>query len=210
MATPAPLGSVSMQRRRGYRELFSAWSRLGSAPGPLALGDVAHAGLADAPRLYERWCALEVARALGVGIDDAARVAAGGASVTFALDRCVVTFASQEPAAARSYSLAFRPDLTLTAAGRRLHFDAKYQLDDEGEGDDAPSAAIAKMHAYRDAIEGTWGAFALYPAEGARVTSFAARGGGGVGAVALRPGDTSRDAQRAAVGAIVRRFLSAV
>lgn len=209
LGVAAPLGSASLQRRRGYRELLAAWSRMSSAPGPLRFGEADRAGLVDAPKLYERWCALEVASALGVDLDAASRVAAGGASTAVTVDGVSVTLSSQEPAGARSYSLAFRPDLTLTARGRRLHLDAKYQLDDDADADDAPRAAIAKMHAYRDAIDATWGAYALYPGEGARETRFDAPDGGGVGAVALRPGDTPRELRRAAVVALVRRFLSA-
>lgn len=209
LSVAAPFGSASLQRRRGYRELLAAWSRMSSSPGPLRFGEADRAGLVDAPKLYERWCALEVASALGADLDAAARVAAGGASITVTLDGTTVTLASQEPAGSRSYSLAFRPDLTVTSRGRRLHLDAKYQLDDDADGDDAPRAAIAKMHAYRDAIEATWGAYALYPGEGARETRFEAPEGGGVGAVALRPGDTPRELRRAAVVALVRRFLSA-
>jgi Domain of unknown function (DUF2357)/PD-(D/E)XK nuclease superfamily len=210
LSTSAPLASSQLQRRRGYRELLAAWTRLADSPGPLRLDASSEAvGLVDAPRLYERWCALEVARALDLDADDAARLAAGGATIAATLDGRALSVASQSPAGARSYALAFRPDLTVTAGARRLHFDAKYQLDDEGEGDDTPRAAVAKMHAYRDAIEGTWGAYALYPGEGAREMCFDAPGGGGVGAVALRPGDTLRDLQRASVLARIRRFLSA-
>jgi predicted component of viral defense system (DUF524 family) len=204
LASPAPLGSSSLQRRPGYRELLAVWLRLASAPGALAWAGGDRIGLRDAPRLYERWCALTVAETLGFDASACARLAAGGASAMATVAGREVSLASQRAAAA-SYSYAFRPDLTLACDGRRLHLDAKYQFED-GDGE-APREAVVKMHAYRDAIEGTWGAFALYPGDGARGPRFDAPGGGGVGALALGPGAARRDAQRDALVALVRRFL---
>ena len=63
------------------------------------------------------------------------------------------------------------------------------------------------MHAYRDAILGTWGSYALYPGEGPREERHVAPSGGEVGALALRPGEDAIGAQRVQVMALVRRFL---
>lgn len=97
-----------------------------------------------------------------------------------------------------SYSTAFRPDFSLQVecGGRDhwLHFDAKYRLDsatwsaevsqgdvgevvDEGGGetedaDLVKKADLYKMHAYRDAILGTRGAYVLFPAHGSDVSMF--------------------------------------
>lgn len=207
MTSQAPMASSALQRRPGYRELLGAWLRLASAPGALAWAGADRIGLRDAPRLYERWCALTVAEALGFDATACARLAAGGATERATVLGRAVSLASQR-GAATSYSYAFRPDLTLTCEGRRLHLDAKYQLDGgdlAGEAE-APRDAVVKMHAYRDAIEGTWGAYALYPG-GDHAPRFEAPGGGGVGALALGPGATRRDAQRDALVALVRRFL---
>lgn len=82
---------------------------------------------------------------------------------------------------AGSWSRAMRPDFTLTLwpGGRdlsraeaegsavHLHLDAKYRVDDLERALDAPAEAdagdVLKMHAYRDAIRRSAGAFVLYP-----------------------------------------------
>ncbi len=196
----AHVSALALRRRRGYRELAAAWERLRSAPRPHPLVGEETVGLADAPRLYERWCGLALARALGVGDDEAAAFAAGGCVARVAAGGGDVTLASQ--ASGGSYGLAFRPDFVLRAGGRAMAFDAKYQVDDDERR--APRDAVVKMHAYRDAIGGVEAAWALFPGE--RSERWDAPGGGGVGALALRPGGGGAAELRALVGA----FLLAV
>lgn len=78
-----------------------------------------------------------------------------------------------------SWSLQMRPDCSLRfsaqgAPGEQVetwvHFDAKYRVDSVDElfiGDDEPRSArrsdLLKMHAYRDAIRGSAGAYILFP-----------------------------------------------
>lgn len=79
-----------------------------------------------------------------------------------------------------SWTRGMRPDCSLRVAPRSpdaepvwLHFDAKYRIDAVTElfgreGDDAVTGRaqrndLAKMHAYRDAIRRTAGAFVVYP-----------------------------------------------
>jgi len=92
-----------------------------------------------------------------------------------------------------SYSTSFRPDVSILVRGRGLthwlHFDAKYRLDvqkweaevdsdeieaveDELLGEPSErelykKADLYKMHAYRDAIFGSRGAYALFPGQSA-------------------------------------------
>lgn len=122
-----------------------------------------------------------------------------------------------------SYSTTFRPDISILASsgGSRhwLHFDAKYRLDvDEwveqlssdvvedveselaGDSEDRElfkKADLYKMHAYRDAIVGSRGAYVLFPARDAAPTLFvrhraadyrASHALPSVGAFPLRPG----------------------
>lgn len=188
---------LALCRRRGYRELFVAWERLQTAPRPCALVGEETLGLADAPRLYERWCALELARAVGLDADAAVAFAAGGGIVRVPTTEGDVTLASQ--VSGGSYGLAFRPDFVLRSGGRVLVFDAKYQVD-EPEGR-VPRDAVVKMHAYRDGIAGVEAAWALFP--GTRSERWDAPDGGGVGALALRPGGNGRDGLRALVEAFV-------
>ncbi len=193
--------TVALQRRRGYREVFAAWQRLRASPHPQPLVGDETVGLADAPRLYERWCALKLATAVGADEGAAAAFAAGGCVVRVAVAGRDVTLASQ--GGGRSYSLAFRPDFTVTCGGRALVFDAKYRVDEAAEGR-APRDAVVKMHAYRDAIDGVRAAWALFP--GAVSEAWDAPGGGGVGSVALRPGGGGE----AALAARVTQFLRGI
>lgn len=86
-------------------------------------------------------------------------------------------------APAESWTQSMRPDFTFTfwpagmtqaeAAERsrlmHLHFDAKYRVDKPADVLDARGANrddLLKMHAYRDAIRHTAGAYVLYPGRG--------------------------------------------
>ena len=67
----------------------------------------------------------------------------------------------------KTYSVMLKPDYSLIIhiddKKYILHFDAKYKLniyDDSFKNDD-----VVKMHAYKDAIEDTIGAYVLYPGE---------------------------------------------
>ncbi|HEX8703868.1 MAG TPA: DUF2357 domain-containing protein [Myxococcaceae bacterium] len=105
-----------------------------------------------------------------------------------------------------SYSTTFRPDISVRWAGREHVFDAKYKLqtvhgwDEEGEEEVSQTfkkTDLYKMHSYRDALAQVDSAWVLYP--GGEFRFFAVdgtkhvhpeglTGGGGVGAVPLRPG----------------------
>ncbi|MBI5517144.1 MAG: DUF2357 domain-containing protein [Deltaproteobacteria bacterium] len=206
---PAPVGAAALQRRAGYRELLALWVALqglrfhwGPEGEPL--------GLRDTPGVYERWCTLEVLRSLTPAWEPMARrVLRGERVLALAVEGAVVTLQVQRshPRGEGSYTFAFRPDLTLTLGARSLHLDAKYQLDEDDLEGSAPRLALLKMHAYRDALEGAYGAFALYP--GTAEVRFDAPSGGGLGALPLRPGGSApqREAQREALRALVGRFL---
>ena len=99
-----------------------------------------------------------------------------------------------------SYSHGLRPDIVIEKAGsEKLILDAKYKGKNGGSGFYGKEEEgtiiryqeedLDKMHAYRDAIRGVFGAFALYPGQKATVfpphryeSPFE-----GVGAVALKP-----------------------
>jgi predicted component of viral defense system (DUF524 family) len=122
-----------------------------------------------------------------------------------------------------SYSTSFRPDLSVLAVGggtrHWLHFDAKYRLDvvqwaEEVTGSGVEDveedligppedselykkADLYKMHAYRDAILGSRGAYVLFPAQNAKPQLFRRHRSSkyriahdlpSVGAFPLRPG----------------------
>ena len=71
----------------------------------------------------------------------------------------------------KSYSVTLRPDYSLIIhiENKRyiLHFDAKYKL--WIDSDSFKNEDIVKMHAYKDAIVGTVGAYVLYPGDKRRL-----------------------------------------
>jgi predicted component of viral defense system (DUF524 family) len=86
--------------------------------------------------------------------------------------------------ASQSWSRRMRPDCSVrlrveqSYAGAPddvwIHFDAKYRVDDDDTRPATSShrADILKMHAYRDAIKGSAGAYVLYPGQSNRPQTF--------------------------------------
>ena len=64
-----------------------------------------------------------------------------------------------------SYSVQLRPDYSLEVHANDktyyIHFDAKYKK--YGDSETFKNEDIVKMHAYKDAISNTIGAYVLYP-----------------------------------------------
>jgi hypothetical protein len=127
--------------------------------------------------------------------------------------------------AAGSWTRTLRPDFTFTfwRDGRpdsptHLHFDAKYrldkvvdlfaELDDEGTAGAAQREDLLKMHAYRDAIHNTAGAYVLYPGNGE--PTLMRRGGGllpSLGAFAVTPRSDGRVNGMAHVAAFLEEVM---
>jgi uncharacterized protein len=126
-----------------------------------------------------------------------------------------------------AWSKPMQPDCSLgvTLEGRResstkwIHLDAKYRVqhyrqffEDEG-GKRSTTASrpvaegITKMHAYRDAISRTTGAFVLYPGDGADAETRSEFHEllPGLGAFSLRPGEPGRAVEDGELS--LRRFL---
>lgn len=203
---PAPMHAAALHHTPGYRELMAIWAMLRDAVPTLRWDAVADDGVRDTPTLYERWCALEVARALGCADEDLRALLAGDA-VACALDAHPLTLQHQRRfEGALSYSLAFRPDLTVSSGPRRALLDAKFRVD-PARGD-LPHDEVVKMHAYRDAIAGVWGAWALYP--GDVTLRYDDPSGGGVGALPWVPTTdvARREDQRAHLRSLLRGFVT--
>lgn len=143
------------------------------------------------------------------------------------------TFVAAQPDG--SWTRTMRPDITLSlwpskmsmaeasAANRlvHLHFDAKYRLDNLSDVLGQPSGPqredLLKMHAYRDAIRHTQGAYVIYPGSAADLvaqerdrTNLMFAGEGllpSLGAFALVPSHASDDAKGMSA---LRRFLDTV
>lgn len=125
---------------------------------------------------------------------------------------------STAPGASGSWTIGLRPDYTLSLWPAHLpeenaeatyemvhvHFDAKYRVEFEdvlhdselrreisglGVGAAEPkNADLAKMHAYRDAIRSSYGAYVLYPGDTDRHWPMYRELMPGLGAYTLRPG----------------------
>jgi hypothetical protein len=140
------------------------------------------------------------------------------------------TFSATSEESNASWTVAMRPDCSIQivpegrflSADTWLHFDAKYRIQEltqgleepsheppvqEGLGNQRPVASdLAKMHAYRDAIRRTAGAYVLYPGGDDAATVRHAEYHEilpGLGAFALRPtedGEASSKTSSALIG----------
>ncbi|UTI43283.1 DUF2357 domain-containing protein [Niallia sp. RD1] len=101
----------------------------------------------------------------------------------------------------KSYSLSFRPDFTFQFSNEGkdypnylIHFDAKYKIDNlndlESEIKSSKKEDIIKMHAYKDGILNTLGAYVLYPGNEFRNFQVGNDIIPGIGAVPLAPNNT--------------------
>ena len=108
-----------------------------------------------------------------------------------------------------SWTVLMRPDCSLRIAPQSswasdtwIHFDAKYRVDrPEGAADSAKNSArpknddLRKMHAYRDGIRRSAGAFVLYPGDDGESSDTFQQYHEilpGIGALVLRPGADGR------------------
>ncbi len=204
---PAPSArwSLGLARHPGYRALWALWRLVRGASPVLAWDspEATRAALRDTSALYERWCAVTLAAALGVSPPGRVSLLRHGATP------CLggTLWAQRVFAPGASWSLAWRPDLALERNGLWLLFDAKLRLDPSGEG---PRDEVAKMHAYRDGIAGAWGALGLAPSLGPGAW-WTAPDGGGVGMFGWRPGlcEEDAEAQRSTLRGQVAAFVAA-
>ena len=92
-----------------------------------------------------------------------------------------------------SYSVQLRPDYSLEVHANDkiyyIHFDAKYKIHTDSET--FKNEDIVKMHAYKDAIQNTIGAYVFYP--GSKPKIFYENEFESVGAFGLIPGEEKFD-----------------
>ncbi|WP_243388024.1 DUF2357 domain-containing protein [Bacillus kexueae] len=102
----------------------------------------------------------------------------------------------------KSYSLRFRPDLTLQFSKKEssevkhfIHFDAKYKIANlnnmDLESNSSKKEDIIKMHAYKDGINNTLGAYVLYPGNEFCIYQESESVIPGIGAIPLAPNDST-------------------
>jgi len=200
-----PYNSQTLQKRAGYRELFDCFNRmnLGSAY-PVAADDLVKIiENKDIATLYEYWTYFACLRCLRevLGEPVSAHVASTEMEARLAHGMCVrftngaALFYNKTYRYGRddgSYSLPYRPDISLETPRGTYIFDAKFKVEDiyvqlgdevlAGNDEEVAQAEkgflendkekssqffkygdINKMHCYRDAIRGVKAAFILYP-----------------------------------------------
>lgn len=149
-----PLASTVLQRRRGYRDVLSHFTRLRLATRlPLDSRDArALLEVKDIALMYELWCYFTVSDVISahLGRPVAARMwVTGDFEVKVPDDNAVITwrdgtrllynprFSRSRSASRRSYSVPLRPDIALdlrSGPNQGLHLlDAKFRLDRIGE-----------------------------------------------------------------------------
>ncbi len=123
-----------------------------------------------------------------------------------------------------SWTRQMRPDFTFTfwrdGAPTHLHFDAKYRVNALADvfadfADDDTSNAhredLLKMHAYRDAIRHTAGAYVLYPGNAAPLLMRRDEGVfPGLGAFAVAPGADGKARGMAQVGVFLEEVIASL
>ncbi|TRW95824.1 DUF2357 domain-containing protein [Candidatus Methylobacter oryzae] len=225
-----PSHSMVLQKRDGYSHLFKLYSLL-----QLATRYTCSAfrfdrliELKDVPKLYEYWCFFQVKRAIERVLSqrqpktitwfnhqEETVLEAGlwldyGDNIGLYYDKdCRGSDPGQlAPDGLSGYSsLKLRPDIMICQGSRKLILDAKYKIDKNK--DDAKSDDLIKMHAYRDAINNVWGAYALYPGQKAdKLEKYPCFGEAdtsykGIGAIALTPGNYQQE-----LDTLIQVFLS--
>ena len=212
-----PLNSQLLQKKEGYRDILQYYLmfELGFRLNWSEITDEFRGNEKKLFELYECWSYFELVEILKelcdstIGFDDI--FSASSDKMTISLREGIVksfdinvsdrdisiellynkTF-NKKQSDYKSYSVDLRPDYSLIIHidNNRylLHFDAKYKLNIEDES--FKNQDIVKMHAYKDAILDTVGAYVLYPGEKDKVyyENLDERLES-VGAFPLRPGD---------------------
>ena len=217
-----PLNSQLLQKKEGYRDILQYYLmfELGFR---LKWDEIANEFKGNEKKLfelYEYWSYFELLEVMkdlsdtaidfndifSVGVDRMTISLKEGIVKRFNLnfnERSIVadllynkTFNRSRYSSYNSYSVDLRPDYSLIIhIGEErhiIHFDAKYKLNIYDES--FKNQDIVKMHAYKDAIEDTIGAYVLYPGEKNRIyyenNDFKLES---VGAFPLSPGENKHD-----------------
>lgn len=222
-----PLSSPVLQRKEGYRQLFSLYSLLQLLTRyDLPCFDFAHLlEIKDTAALFEYWCFFLIQDILDnqygkpkhyqlVTDDPRNQKLVEGISLEY---KNGLSFGFN--CWGESYSRPLRPDFSLHYQSRILLLDAKYKGEREGFYGETGNGVIEswkeediiKMHAYRDAIANVVGAFVLYPGRETVLypTFHAKRRYEGVGAIALRPGLDAQpeESGRQTLQALIQEFI---
>lgn len=222
-----PYNSQVLQKKRGYREIFTFFNRLNLLIDHAPVEKWADLiEVKDAATLYEYWTFIKIAgelekllgrplRADGAGRDEEQMYLPYTLKIEYSGDTILWYNKTFVGSGKGSYSVALRPDVVLERGNACYVFDAKFRIEristDEllapGESRETDRTFkkqdIHKMHTYRDAIKGCQGAFTVYPGHETRLFPIDEEmPHQGVGALGLIPGGDS-----AMLVGLMRRML---
>jgi predicted component of viral defense system (DUF524 family) len=218
-----PVQSTVMRGRIGYRELMLFFGELLNRTRGLDPEDARR--LIDAREvslIYEYWSYFVVLRSVERAlrrepvVDSVVHGVFGSKlpnGFCARIGDVLVYFNQTYSAGAGSYSVSLRPDITLRLASGELHiFDAKFKrdvlparddVDEDGEESAARRGDLYKMHTYRDALDAR-SVFVLYPGTKTDKYPISPQPAPfeGVGAIALRPGESTEVLDRTIAGIV--------
>ena len=216
-----PLNSQLLQKKEGYRDILQYYLmfELGFKLKWDEVTDVFKGNEKKVFELYEYWCYFELTDMISdlcdstVDFNDIFSLSED--KMTISLKESIVkkfyfnvndediridllynkTFSKSRFNDYNSYSVNLRPDYSLIIhiEDERyiIHFDAKYKLNINDES--FKNEDVVKMHAYKDAIADTIGAYVLYPGEKKKLYYEDEMRLKSVGAFPLNPGRTSEN-----------------
>lgn len=211
-----PLNSQVLQKKEGYKELLKFYLML-DFNFKLSWDDLIktlESYQKQLYRLYEYWCFFQLINIFeelsneNVSFDDFINKnewsfsLSEGKHVEFYYNDIRIKLIYNPTFNTRSnyysYFAEVRPDYTIALylkdEIKYIHFDAKYKVDLSNGQETYKSEDIIKMHAYRDAIVNTIGAYVLYPGSGDNeVKTIDEKMGYGVGAFSLNPGENNSE-----------------
>ena len=207
-----PLNSQVLQKKEGYRDILSYYLmfEFGFKLNWRELSDKFKGHEKKVYDLYEYWCyfkLIEIMESicdLKVNFEDIFTISDDGMSIelkkgivkSFDYDGIKIDLMYNKTFNRfgddyKTYSVTLRPDYTLAIhRGNEIfyiHFDAKYKMYVDSQ--DFKNEDIVKMHAYKDAIKNSIGAYVLYPGTKNRIYWETDDEKESVGAYGLIPGE---------------------
>ena len=210
-----PLNSQVLQKKEGYRDIlfYYLMFEFGFKMNWKELSDRFKGHEKKVYELYEYWCyfrLIEIMQDLcdcKINLEDIFTISDDGLSIelreginkSFNYNEIEIellynkTFKNADQRY-NSYSVNLRPDYTLRVHGDEIffiQFDAKYKL--HVDSDKFKNEDIVKMHAYKDAIPNSIGAYILYPGSDDEIYYENSENVESVGAFGLIPGEEKTD-----------------
>ena len=210
-----PLNSQVLQKKEGYRDILSYYLmfEFGFKLNWKELSDKFKGHEKKLFELYEYWCYFKLIEIMQdlcdseVDFEDIFKISDDGVSIELQegiiksfnyngveIDLLYNKTFKRNDDDFKSYSVKLRPDYTLRVHSDEIyfiHFDAKYKMHVDSEK--FKNEDIVKMHAYKDAITNTIGAYIIYPGTTNKLYYENQDKYGSVGAFGLIPGEEKID-----------------